>query len=170
MANKKTAAAETAAELNEAANPADLLMEETARKIANGSKAAGISSEELADKLPTNTAALNKAAGLTLEEAANGIGSAINLITKQTERIYVYIGPSIKGVITSGSIFFNTKNDILSETEARAKAAGAEKLMHYIERLIVTDTNISFAKSRIQSGKNSLSIAYNAIIKWKEQD
>lgn len=167
MANKKTSAAETAAEFNEAANSAESLMEETAKKIANGSKAAGISSEELADKLPTNTAALNKAVGLTLEEAANGIGSTINVIT-QTKRIYVYIGPSIKGVITSGSIFSGDKKEILSRIEVNAKAAGTESLMENIGRLIFADANVAAARDKLKAGGNSLSIAYNAVAAGKE--
>ena len=88
------------------------------------------------------------------------------VITKEDNkerRIYVYIGPSIKGVITCGGVFGGSKKEILSRIEISAKAAGAEGLVEQIGRLIIEDKNVAEARDRLREGENSLSIAYKAI-------
>lgn len=104
----------------------------------------------------------------TAETAQAAERTVIAETEKNALRIYVYIGPSIKGVITSGSIFAGSKKDILSRIEVSAKAADAERLMENIGRLIFADVNVAVARDKLKTGGNSLSIAYNAIAAGKE--
>lgn len=102
------------------------------------------------------------------ESARTAEKTVIAETEKKVKRIYVYIGPSIKGVITSGSIFAGDKKEILSRIEVSAKAAGAENLMENIGRLIFADVNVASARDKLKAGGNSLSIAYNAVAAGKE--
>lgn len=88
------------------------------------------------------------------------------VITKEDRkerRVYVYIGPSIKGVITCGGVFGGSKKEILSQIEISAKAAGVESLVEKIGRLIIEDKNVAAARDKLREGENSLSRAYNVI-------
>lgn len=71
--------------------------------------------------------------------------------------VYVYIGPSIKGVIQHGSIYRGTRESVLSSltfaTEKHPKIA----------RLIVADCDIVSAKQKITVGGNSLSNAFREL-------
>ncbi len=87
---------------------------------------------------------------------------------KKAKRIYVYIGPSIKGVITSGCIFLGDKKEVLSRIGVNAKAAGMESLVEKINRLIIADVNVAAARDKLREGENSLSMAYNAVAAGKE--
>lgn len=102
------------------------------------------------------------------ESAQTAEKTVIAKTEKNAKRIYVYIGPSIKGVITSGSIFAGSKKDLLSRIEVSAKAADAERLMENIGRLIFADVNVAAARDKLKTGGNSLSIAYNAVAAGKE--
>lgn len=88
------------------------------------------------------------------------------VITKEDSkerRVYVYIGPSIKGVITCGGVFGGSKKEILNRIELGAKAAGVESLVEKIGRLIIEDKNVAAARAKLKEGENSLSIAYKTI-------
>ena len=78
--------------------------------------------------------------------------------TAREDGIFVYIGPSIRGVIVSGSIFRGTRDEV------REKNSAALALCPKIERLIVADSEIMSAKKKIKEGGNSVSIAYRAVI------
>lgn len=68
--------------------------------------------------------------------------------------IYVYIGPSIRGVITNGSIIRGTEKDkILARVEDK----------EHVSKLIVRDTDLAKAKDKLRKGGNSLSVAYHAL-------
>ena len=72
--------------------------------------------------------------------------------------IYVYLGPSIRGVIQNGTIYRGTRRQVLS-----AIAIVIEKYPK-IERLIVEDSEIVSSKAKIKMGGNALSNAYKAIL------
>ncbi|MBQ8208113.1 MAG: hypothetical protein IJZ89_05210 [Clostridia bacterium] len=78
--------------------------------------------------------------------------------TAREDGIFVYIGPSIRGVIQNGSIFRGTKDEVLEKNSA------ALAFCPKIERLIVSDSEIMSAKKKIKEGGNSVSIAYRAVI------
>lgn len=197
MANKKTAKAENSV-LQAAAKKEENITEtafcadqatisetetvEAAKNTENAkeniSKTASQADEEnISQNLETGVKMMASAGGISLAEAVEGmeegmriLASAHPLADLAARRVYVYIGPSIKGIVTNGSVFYAVKHDIVSEIRVRAKAARTEELMKNIERLIVEDRELSSAKSKLQNGKNSLSIAYTAIITWKEHD
>ena len=72
--------------------------------------------------------------------------------------VFVYIGPSIKGIIQNGSIFKGSQNDILN------KLAPAIEKYPKIKRLIVRDVDLAESREKINNGGNGLSAAYNALL------
>lgn len=99
----------------------------------------------------------------TAESAQTAEETVITKEDSKERRVYVYIGPSIKGVITCGGVFGGSKKEILSRIEVSAKAAGVESLVEKIGRLIIEDKNVAAARDKLREGENSLSIAYKAI-------
>ena len=81
---------------------------------------------------------------------------------KKTEKVkndgvYVYLGPSIRGVIQTGAIYRGTRDEVLkSLAEAISK-------FPKIATLIVEDCDIAKAKEKIRNGVNSLSSAYKSL-------
>lgn len=73
--------------------------------------------------------------------------------------IYVYVGPSIRGVIQNGSIYRGSR-----ESVAEFLGPAIEKFP-MIKRLVVRDTEIAEAREKINHGNNSLSIAYRELSK-----
>ena len=149
MGNKKRALPdETAYYADEAAIPDKSESTETAK----------------AKKVDIESAILEEHSGETAGKSAPKAEETV--ITKEDnkeKRVYVYIGPSIKGVITCGGVFGGSKKEILSRIEISAKAAGVESLVEKIGRLIIEDKNVAAARDKLREGENSLSIAYKAI-------
>lgn len=77
--------------------------------------------------------------------------------TAVKDGVFIYLGPSIRGVIQKGSIYRGTRESVLSSI-----AFAIEKYPQ-IERLIVADNAIVSAKQKIAVGGNSLSNAYRAL-------
>lgn len=73
-------------------------------------------------------------------------------------RVWVYLGSSIRGVVTNGRIYFGSKAEIIESF--------GEKLKDYpqIERLIVADHNVAKAKSDLKE-KRGIYIPYDALIR-----
>ena len=73
-------------------------------------------------------------------------------------RVWVYLGASIRGVVTNGRIYFGSKAEIIESF--------GEKLKDYpqIERLIVADHNVAKAKSDLKE-KRGIYIPYDALIR-----
>ncbi len=71
--------------------------------------------------------------------------------------IFIYIGPSIRGVIQQGSIYRGTRDAVL------ASLAFAIEKHPKIKALIVADADIVSAKQKIKAGGNSLSNAYREL-------
>lgn len=74
-------------------------------------------------------------------------------------RVFVYLGPSIRGIITNGSIHKGTRPEILKKFEG-----GIEKYPK-IERLIVADRNVAEAKERLNEKKGSIYINYIELVR-----
>lgn len=72
--------------------------------------------------------------------------------------VYVYLGPSIRGVIQNGSIYCGTRTQILETLKTAVESHPM------IERLIVEDVDIMAAKEKINKGDNLLSIAYKRLL------
>lgn len=72
--------------------------------------------------------------------------------------IYVYIGPTIRGVVQNGSIFSGSRESV------EEKLASAIEKYPKIKRLIIKDTDLAEAREKIQTSGNGLSVAYNALI------
>lgn len=77
--------------------------------------------------------------------------------TTVKDGIFIYIGPTIRGVIQKGSIYRGTRESVLSSL---AFAIGKHP---EIKRLIVADNEIMSAKQKIAIGGNSLSNAYRVL-------
>ncbi len=73
-------------------------------------------------------------------------------------RIWVYLGPSIRGVVTNGRIFSGTKSDVVKLLENGIKD------YPQIERLIVADREVTKARNDLKS-KRGIFIPYEALIK-----
>lgn len=82
----------------------------------------------------------------------------------EKKKVFVYLGPSVKGVVSNGSIFGGEKAEILKNIEVLAKAARIENKLPLIERLVVEDVNVSTAREQLRSGGNGLSRAYQKIV------
>lgn len=82
----------------------------------------------------------------------------------EAARVYVYVGPSLRGVVNNGRIFKGTRENILSEIRTNAEAAGMAKKFPKISRMLVADTEVAHAKEQLAKGGNGLSEAYKAIL------
>lgn len=79
--------------------------------------------------------------------------------TVSESRIWVYLGPSIHGIVTNGSIHKGSRSEILKKFEG-----GIEKYPK-IERLIVADRNVAEAKERLNEKKGSIYINYIELVR-----
>lgn len=82
---------------------------------------------------------------------------------KQTQPVndgvWVYLGPTIRGVIQHGSIFRGDEKD-----KAIARAEDKE----HVSRLMIRDVDLASAKAKLKKGGNSLSVAYEALLTAKK--
>lgn len=81
----------------------------------------------------------------------------------KTARVYVYLGPSIKGVVNNGKIFKGTKEEIMSGIRANAEAQGVLAKCKKIPRLLVVDTEVAHISELLAAKNNGASEAYAAI-------
>ena len=86
-------------------------------------------------------------------------------MTKSTKKsgaenigVFVYLGPSIRGVIQNGAIFHGTREQIANQLSDAIEKRPA------IKRLLVRDTEIAAVKAQLNSGKGALSIAYKRLL------
>ncbi len=82
---------------------------------------------------------------------------------KQTQPVndgvWVYLGPSIRGVIMQGSIFRGSEKD-----KVLARVNDPE----HVKRLLIRDVDLAEAKQKLKNGGNSLSVAYEALLTAKK--
>ena len=72
--------------------------------------------------------------------------------------VYVYLGPTIQGVISNGAIFNGTFESVLQKNAIAIKKAPS------IKKLIVKDTEVIKTKALLKAGGNALSHAYKTIL------
>lgn len=83
---------------------------------------------------------------------------------KKTEQVktetcvFVYLGPSIRGVIQSGTIYSGTREEV-----ENALASAIERYPK-VKALVVKDTEIADAKRKIKAGGNAISMAYKSLL------
>ena len=73
-------------------------------------------------------------------------------------RIWVYLGPSIRGVVINGRIFSGTKADVVKQLENGIKE------YPQIERLIIADRELTKARNDLKA-KRGIYIPYEELIK-----
>ncbi len=73
-------------------------------------------------------------------------------------RIWIYLGPSIRGVVTNGRIFSGTKSDVVKLLENGIKD------YPQIERLIVADHEVTKARNDLKA-KRGIYIPYEVLVK-----
>lgn len=71
--------------------------------------------------------------------------------------VWVYVGPTIRGIVTNGGIYVGTKNEVL------ARLPDGWKKYPKIERLLVSDAAVSRAKGQINEGKGGISVAFKEL-------
>lgn len=76
--------------------------------------------------------------------------------TAEQSGVFVYIGPSFKGLIT-GSIFTGKKSDILE------KHNNLVEEYPKIARLLVRDVELAESRRKLKEGNNALSNAYKTL-------
>jgi len=81
----------------------------------------------------------------------------------ETAEIYVYLGPTVRGVCNHGRIFKGVKSAILAEIRGNAQAVGMAKCAAKMGRLLFKDTEVAHANEKLVQGGNALSEAYKAI-------
>lgn len=91
-----------------------------------------------------------------IEEA---VVTAEAVITAETEenKVFVYLGPTIGGLIQSGTIYMAK-----SKGEIKEIAIAVSKIPK-IKQLIVEDINIRTTKARLNEGNNAVSNAFREI-------
>ena len=78
--------------------------------------------------------------------------------------VYVYLGPTVKGIVTNGSIMRGTKNSVMEYIAQRAETVGLKEKAAKIGRLMIKDRDGSAAREQIRTGGNGLSRAYEAVL------
>lgn len=91
--------------------------------------------------------------GVIIEETAEPSSAA----AAECAGIWVYVGPSIRGIVTNGGIYHGTKSEILS-----GLPDGWRKYPQ-IERLLISDKYLAKAREQIRQGKGGITVAYNAV-------
>ncbi len=76
----------------------------------------------------------------------------------ETDKVYIYIGPSIRGLIISGSIFRGTKKQVVS------MLSGVFEKYPKAERLLVPSEELAEARKKVKLEGNSLSNAYRTLL------
>lgn len=82
----------------------------------------------------------------------------------QRETVYVYIGPSVRGLLQSGTIMRGTKDDAMRQLGRAVDIYG-----DVISTLVVEDVELAEARNKIRAGGNLLANAYAAMLNKKEE-
>ena len=87
-------------------------------------------------------------------KAAKAVETKPEKKTSERSGVFVYLGPSIRGVITHAAIYTGKRSEVI--------AGLADVITAYpaVERLIVADCDVAAAKKKIKEGGNLLAKAY----------
>lgn len=72
--------------------------------------------------------------------------------------VFIYVGPTIRGVIQEGTVYAGTRADVLSRVSAAVDAIPG------VADLIVPAENVSAVRHQIKHGTNLYSIAYRKVL------
>lgn len=100
----------------------------------------------------------------------NNTENAAEKTDSEVSGVYVYVGPTVKGIITNGSIMRGAKNSLLEYIAQRAEAVGLKAKVPKIGRLLVKDKDVSAAKEQLRIGGNGLTRAYEAVLAADEEE
>ena len=78
-------------------------------------------------------------------------------LTPEPEEVFVYVGPTVQGIVQAGTIYTGTRNAVLE------KFREAAERFPDIGELIVRDTELAEARKKIKTGGNALANAYRSI-------
>lgn len=98
-----------------------------------------------------------------VNEASDNAAIAENATTAETPRVYVYVGPSMRGVVNNGSIFRGTKSEILAGIKQNAEARNVGDKFPKMSKLLIADSEVAHAKEQLAAGDNGLSRAFRAV-------
>lgn len=76
---------------------------------------------------------------------------------KESMSAYMYLGPTIRGVVQESTIYYGTLSEILKRLEAAINA------YPLIRRLLVPYTEIAFIRQKIKAKANPYSSAYRRL-------
>ncbi len=78
--------------------------------------------------------------------------------TDDTKGVFVYLGPSIRGVVTNGRVFMGTKAEIYERL-----SGGIEKYP-LIAKFIFRDRDVAAAREKLSDKKGAVYVAYNRLM------
>lgn len=78
-------------------------------------------------------------------------------VIENEPHVFVYLGPTIRGVITNGGIFEGSVQEILKRFEK-----SIEKYPQ-IKRLIIADISVAKAREMLAKGEGAISVAYKKL-------
>ncbi len=79
----------------------------------------------------------------------------------EKEEVYIYLGPSIRGVIQNGTIYAGTRTNVMQSLDVAITAYPD------IAKLIITADKAMAAKRNIENGTGREARAYRALLKNK---
>lgn len=88
---------------------------------------------------------------------------AKEIATIEPIRVYVYVGPSVRGIVNNGSIMRGTRSEILTGIKQNAEARNVGNIFPKISKLLVADSDVAHAKEQLAAGDNGLSRAFKAV-------
>ncbi len=77
--------------------------------------------------------------------------------TDDIKGVFVYLGPTIRGIVTNGMIIFGTKADVFERL-----SGGLEKYP-LIAKLVFRDKNVAAAREKISNKTGSVYVAYKRL-------
>lgn len=89
---------------------------------------------------------------------------AEGIATIEPIRVYVYVGPSVRGVVNNGSVMRGTRSEILAGIKQNAEARNVGDKFPKISKLLVADSDVAHAKEQLAAGDNGLSRAFRAVL------
>lgn len=89
--------------------------------------------------------------------------------TISAKKVFVYLGPSVRGVINNGTIFSGSREEVDRDISERVETAGISEKIIDILRLVVADDKITVSKSKLILGGNALSLSYKRISEINEE-
>lgn len=86
-----------------------------------------------------------------------GLTKGKNTFVAHSDGVFVYLGPSIRGIISNGSIYHGTKTEVVSSLQS--VIAKYPK----VETLLIRDSDLIEARKKLSQDGNRLSIAYKTV-------